>query len=52
MTNTEKYEEIFNHLLNAMQIAKDLNNDEIFEVLNETGYKIADILDKGEEEWD
>ena len=49
MTNTEKYEEIFNHLLNAMQIAKDLNNDEIFAVLNETGYKIASILD-GEEE--
>ena len=51
MTNTEKYEEIFNHLLDAMQIAKDLNNDEIFEVLNETGSKIADILDKqGNEE--
>lgn len=47
MTNAEKYEEIFNYLLNAMQIAKDLNNDEIFEVLNETGCKIADILDKG-----
>lgn len=46
MTNAEKYEEIFNHLLNAMQIAKDLNNDEIFELLNETGSKIADILDK------
>lgn len=47
MTNAEKYEEIFNYLLNAMQIAKDLNNDEIFDVLNETGSKIADILDKG-----
>lgn len=51
MTNTEKYEEIFNHLLDAMQIAKDLNNDEIFEVLNEAGSTIADILDKqGNEE--
>lgn len=46
MTNTEKCEELFNHLLNAMQIAKDLNNDEIFEVLSETGSTIADIIDK------
>ncbi len=47
MDNTSKIEEMFNYLLNAMQIAEELNNDEIFEVLSETGSKIADILDKG-----
>lgn len=46
MDNTTKIEKLFDHLLNAMQIAKDLNNDEIFKVLNETGYTIANILDK------
>lgn len=47
MDNTTKIEEMFNHLLNAMQIAEELNNNEIFELLSETGSEIADILDKG-----
>lgn len=50
MNNTEKCIAIFNHIQEAMEIANELGNEKIFNLLLETGYKIADILDKGKEE--
>lgn len=49
MDNTEKCKAIFNHIQEAMVIANELGNEKIFSLLLETGYKIADILDKGED---
>lgn len=49
MNNTEKCVAIFTHIQEAMEIAEELGNEKIFNLLNETGYKIASILD-GEEE--
>lgn len=36
---------IFNHIKKAMKIAEKLGNEKIFNLLMDTGYKIADILD-------
>ena len=46
MSNTEKIQAIFDNLLNSMEIAKEIENEDIFNVLSETGSKISEILDK------
>lgn len=40
---TEKYVEIFKCICKAMQIAETLGNDEVYEILRETGAKIAEV---------
>lgn len=46
MNNTRKCKAIFYYIKKAMKIAKKLGNEKIFNLLLETGYKIADILDE------
>lgn len=48
MSDKAKCMRIFDDLLDAMENARELGNDEIFNVLKEAGDKIADILDIGE----
>ena len=47
MNSAGKCMEIFYRIIEAMEIADELGNDEIFNVLKEAGDKIADILDIG-----
>lgn len=46
MNNTGKCMAILYRIQDAMEIAEELGNEKIFNLLNETGYKIADILDE------
>ncbi len=46
MNNTGKCMAIFNRIEEAMGIAEELGNEKIFNLLMETGYKIASILDE------
>ena len=48
MNNTGKYMAIFYRIEEAMEIAEELGNEKIFNLLKETGDKIADILDEGQ----
>lgn len=50
MNNTEKCMAIFAHIQEAMEIAEELGNEKIFNLLNEIGYKIASILDEEKED--
>lgn len=40
---TENYVEIFRCICKAMQIADAIGNDEVYEILRETGSKIAEV---------
>ena len=46
MNNTGKCMTIFYRIQEAMEIAQELGNEKIFNLLQETGYKIASILDE------
>ena len=46
MNNTGKCMTIFYRIQEAMEIAEELGNEKIFNLLQETGYKIANILDE------
>ena len=50
MNNTGKCMAIFYRIQEAMEIAEELGNEKIFNLLNETGYKIANILDEDAKE--
>ena len=45
MDNTAKCLAIFYHIKEAMGFAEELGNEKIFNLLKETGDKIANILD-------
>lgn len=40
---------IFYDLMDAMELAEEIGNKEVYELLKQTGDKIADILDKENE---
>lgn len=46
MNNTGKCMSIFYRIQEAMEIAEELGNEKIFNLLKETGYQIANILDE------
>lgn len=50
MNDTGKCMAIFYRIQEAMEIVEELGNEKIFNLLNETGYKIAGILDEEAEE--
>ena len=46
MNNTGKYMRIFHDLTDAMELADELGDIEVFKILKQTGDTIADTLDK------
>lgn len=49
MNDTGKCMKIFCDLLDAMELAEKLGSKELFELLEQIGYEVADVLDKKNE---
>lgn len=49
MNDTGKCMKIFYDLMDAMELAEELGSKELFDLLEQIGYEVADVLDKKNE---